>query len=158
MKKDKSLKLQFGFTLIELLVIISLVGIIMMATVGLLLSILRGSRKSDALNTLKQNGNHVLEVMSSRIRNAKSMTCGGTTLTIINQDGRQTIYSCANGAISSNSANLVSTGASNCLFSCTVGGRGVPPNTSFQFTLTSSDTTIEGASSIFKATVSLRNY
>ena len=149
-----------GFTLIELLVVVSLVGIIMVATVGLLLSVLRGSRKSEALSIVKQNGDHVLELISTRVRNARAInSCpGNTSLSVTNPDGGETIFSCSGETISSNSAVLVSSGVSNCAFICNSGSRGVPASTTVQFTLTSGQSGVEQASTTFNTTVSLRNY
>ena len=148
-----------GFSLIELLVVVGLIGVIMVFTVGLLFSILQASRKSEALTTVRQKGSHVLELISTMIRNATEITaCSSTSLTITNYDGGSTTFNCSDSSISSNSAVLLSSGVSSCNFSCSFGERGIPDSATIELTLFSEGDLGDQVSLTFTTSASLRNY
>jgi hypothetical protein len=122
---------------------------------------------------VKQNGDYTISVMERMIRNARSVSGGGSSITITNPDGRTTAFSCSdldgNGTneISSNSARLISNEvkvSSNCsaVFSVTAGEIGVKPAVvTINFTLSQAAITTrpeEQASVSFQTTVGLRNY
>jgi len=67
-----------GFTLVELLVSIGLVLIIGTVGTSMIASILRSYNKAHIINEIEQNGNYVLSLMESQIRNAASATLTGT--------------------------------------------------------------------------------
>ena len=64
-----------GFTLVELLVSIGLVLIIGTIGTSVIASILRSYNKAHIINEIEQNGNYVLSLMESQIRNARSVAC-----------------------------------------------------------------------------------
>ena len=66
-----------GFTLVELLISIGLVFIIGTIGTSIIVSILRSYNKAHIINEIEQNGNYVLSLMESQIRNAGSVECGG---------------------------------------------------------------------------------
>jgi len=66
-----------GFTLIELLVVIGIMAVVGGVGSDLFISILKGANKANVINEVKQNGNHVLDVMERNIRNAKEAKLGG---------------------------------------------------------------------------------
>ena len=82
-----------GFTLVELLVSIGLVLIIGTIGTSVIASILRSYNKAHIINEIEQNGNYVLSLMESQIRNARSVSLDGTgkVLTVTPQEG--TIFS-----------------------------------------------------------------
>jgi len=86
-----------GFTLVELLVVVGLVLIIGTVGTSIITSILRSYNKAHIINEIEQNGNYVLSLMESQIRNAKSVSPTGTTssLTVTTQDGATIIYTIA---------------------------------------------------------------
>lgn len=88
-----------GFTLVELLVSIGLVLIVGTVGTSIIASILRSYNKAHIINEVEQNGNYVLSLMESQIRNAKSVspTSGTTqTLTVTPQEGSVFDFSIAN--------------------------------------------------------------
>lgn len=78
-----------GFTLVEILVSIGLVLIIGTIGTSVIASILRSYNKAHIINEIEQNGNYVLSLMESQIRNARSVSLDGTgkVLTVIPQEG-----------------------------------------------------------------------
>jgi len=162
-----------GFTLIEIIVVVGILGIIMIMGSNLFFSILRGSTKTKILQLVKQNGDYAISVMGRMIRNARSVSGSGSSITIVNPDGRPTTFSCsdldANGAneISSNSARLINDEVkviNNCsnVFSVIAGEVGTRPDVvTINFTLSQAGVTTrpeERASVNFQTTISLRNY
>lgn len=160
-----------GFTFVEILVVATLAGIVMMGTVGMLLSILRSSRKSEAITNLKQVGDHALEIISSKVRNAQTITCAavGNTYTIqaTSYQGTTTDFSLTcdpggDGEIKQGENALISPDIgieiTACSLVCTPGGEGIPGTAEIGFTLSSGLDPASQASVHFKTTVSLRNY
>ena len=106
-------KIQFkiqksGFTLIELLVVITLLGIISVITTQVFILGFRSQGKSEIIKEVKQNGDYVISVMESMIRNAADITSNvaqcNTSLNkfqIINPDGFTTTFDCTSGFIAS---------------------------------------------------------
>jgi prepilin-type N-terminal cleavage/methylation domain-containing protein len=143
--------LERGYTFIELLAVISIFSVIGIAIVSILFTTLRGSRKSDLLVMLKQNGDFAISQMTNNIRYAKSLdtpascTTPVTTKTITISsatDNGQTTYVCpavSTSGITSNSASLVDTNAvavTACNFVCTQQSVYDPPTINITFTLT----------------------
>jgi prepilin-type N-terminal cleavage/methylation domain-containing protein len=62
-----------GFTLVELLIVIGLVLILGTFGTSVIVSILRSYNKAHIINEIEQNGNYVLSVMETQIRNARSV-------------------------------------------------------------------------------------
>lgn len=86
-----------GFTLIELLIVVGLILIIGTVGTSVIASILRSYNKAHIINEIEQNGNYVLSLMESQIRNAKSVSPTGTTasLEVTTQDGETITYAIA---------------------------------------------------------------
>ncbi|MGB9585897.1 MAG: four helix bundle protein [Anaerolineales bacterium] len=155
-----------GFTLIEIMVVVGILGIIAVVGSGAFFSILRGSTKTKTLQMVKQNGDYAISVMERMIRNARSVSGGGNSITITNPDGMNTTFSCSGNMIASNSASLVSSevkvdDCSN-VFTVTPGEVGIRPAVvKINFNLSQAGTPTrpeEQASINFQTTVSLRNY
>lgn len=155
-----------GFSLIELLVGIAIIAIVMVITSNLFLSNLKNQNKMEAQIQVKQNGNQVLQTMSTFIRNAQSITCiSSSQVTIASPDGGTTLFSCNTATcasrISSGSACLTPSTLtlSSCSFTCS-SSSGKPTTVTIQFTLTKGSTTdIRNYSSqAFSTTISLRKY
>ena len=81
--------MQKGFTLVELLIVVGLVLIISTVGTSIITSILRSYNKAHIINEIEQNGNYVLSLMESQIRNARSVLVDGTgkILEVTPQDG-----------------------------------------------------------------------
>lgn len=155
-----------GFTLIEILVVISVLAIIMVIGSSSFFNLLKGSTKTRTANLVKQNGDYALAVMERMIRNAQDIDAANCTLgmdeiTIVNPDGKSTVFSCIDNPISSNSAKLISDQVivDDCLFDCQDGGYFDPDVVTIDFTLSTGDPTQpeEYTTVNFKTTVVLRN-
>ncbi len=165
-----------GFTLIEVLVVMG----VFVTVSGIILSILfvslRGSRKSDLIVSVRQNGDVAMSQMVRMIRYAKSLdsptSCVPSvvylnSITITSADDNQTVFSCpvsSGTGISSNSASLIDVNAvavSSCSFSCTQASLSDPPSITINFILSAlgGGNLVEGQTSIpFQTSVTMRNY
>ena len=84
-----------GFTLVELLISVGLVLIIGTIGTSVIASILRSYNKAHIINEIEQNGNYVLSLMESQIRNARSVSPTDTTtqtLTVTSQGGSSSTF------------------------------------------------------------------
>lgn len=156
----KSSKLQKGYTLIELLAVM-----IIMITVGLIIAVilvssLRGSSKTNTIDTIRQNGNYTILQISKMLEFAQSfggVSTSGSTYTsdctspttqysyikITSFDNGTTTFFCdlSNSKISSISASLNASlinsnevTLSQCFFTCSRNVT-VPPTIGINFTL-----------------------
>lgn len=133
----KNTKTRKGFSLIEILVVLSVFAILGIVVSQSLLLILRGARKSDTSNKVRQSLDFALASMERQIHNATNITpCPNTdttTITVIDQNQQSYSFSCSNigpaGFIASASSRLTSTDISvtACSFVCTPGAASVPP-------------------------------
>lgn len=157
-----------GFTLLEIMVVVGILGIIAVVGSGTFFSILRGSTKTKTLQLVKQNGDYAISVMERMIRNARRVSGGGDSITIVNPDGETTVFSCEGSpaTIASNSAPLMDkeVKVDSCynVFTVTSGISGVRPAVvKINFNLSQAEMTTrpeEQASINFQTTVTLRNY
>lgn len=155
-----------GFSLMELLVGIAILGIVSVITVNLFLTNLSNKSKMEAQMIVKQNGNQVLQVISTLIRNAQSVSCTSSSTTITSPDGGTTTFSCNSIScptrIASNSACLTTSSLNlpSCSFTCDTSSSSKPTTVKVQFTLSKGSTTdIKTYSSQnFSTTISLRKY
>src|SRR5882672_8881209 len=109
-----------GFTLIELLTVVGILTAIGSIAVSVITVTLRGTRKTDLLESARQNGGAALSQIVKSIRYAQSLdapaicvptqTTNAITITSLS-DHAQTTYSCNGVSISSNSASLIDTNA-----------------------------------------------
>jgi prepilin-type N-terminal cleavage/methylation domain-containing protein len=157
-----------GFTLVEIMIVVGILGIIAVVGSGTFFSILRGSTKTKTLQLVKQNGDYAVSVMERMIRNAKSVSGGGSSITITNPDGETTDFSCSGSpaTIASNSASLMSSEVkvNDCtnIFTVTPGEAGIRPAVvKINFSLSQAGTPSrpeEQTSVNFQTTITLRNY
>jgi len=154
-----------GFTLIEILVVVGILGIIAAISTNMFFSVLQASTKTRVLSEVKQNGDYALNVMERTIRNAKSVTSNGNSITIVNPDDSSTTFSCSNGNLTLDGASLISNKVEvqDCsVFSVVPGEEGVSPAVvTIDFTLSQAGTAArpeEQAAIDFGITVTLRNY
>lgn len=78
-------KSQKGFTLIEFLTVTVVIASIGLVIVGILTSALRGTNKTNVVNTVRQNGNQAIIQMTRTIEYAKSfdgVSVDGSTYTV----------------------------------------------------------------------------
>lgn len=146
-----------AFTLVETVVAVGIFAIL--ATIGslLLFGALRGSKKASAISLVRTEGVFAMDSMTSSLRYAHEITgCSATSITF-----DDITYTCDNGKISSNSANLTSTKIN--VDSCSISCSPTPPKTKIvdiNFTLSRKDATtvLDRAIVPFQTQVVLRNY
>src|SRR5436853_500978 len=93
------LKAKNGFTLIELMVASSIIIIVMVISIGAVLSIVDANRKAQSLNSVITNLNFAVESMVRDMREGKNF-CQGTsipcnlpyTISFFNSSGDQVTY------------------------------------------------------------------
>lgn len=172
-----------GFTLIELLVAMGIFLTLSTVIFSIIVTVLRGAKKSDSIISVRQNGEYAIDQIVKTLRFAISLDypnpIGGTmpacssTGTIV-QDVRitkvdlsQNIFSCPSssnypnyitfdGGMLTNSSNVV---VKSCYFVCTQ-NIGEMPTIGIFFNLTkvNSSSLLEGDTSIpFQSAVTLRN-
>lgn len=164
---------QRGYTLIELLTVIGILSVIGVIVVSVVFISLRGSQKSDKLETVRQGGDTALSQMVRSIRYAKTLNTPASCVPAVNsssititslQDNGQTTYSCNANTISSNSASLIDTNAVSvtaCSFTCSQQRVSDPPTIQIQFSLSAKNSnsfTETQATIPFQTSVTLRNY
>lgn len=179
MKKFLIFKFHFsmrkGFTLVELMTVIGLLTVIGSISVGVITITLRGTRKTDLLESARQDGSSALSQMVKSIRFAETLdaptTCVPTTkvssVTISSLlDHAQTTYSCTGSTIASNGASLLDTSslsvkANSCSFVCTQPTITDPPTITIQFTLVPKNPGGFAETNFtlpFQTSVTMRNY
>lgn len=170
-----------GFTLIELLVVMMVLVTVGLIIATIIVSALRGSNKTNTVNTVRQNGDYAISQISKMLEFSQSFggvstdgvnyitTCSSPN-TLYNYiktksfDGGQTVFSCNTSAstLSSNSASLINPDdvkLVSCSFTCSR-NISVPPTIGIDFTLTqkSQSSFFENKASIeFKTSVIMRN-
>lgn len=102
-----------AFTLIEVVVAMGVFAVLMVATSLLLISTLRGAKKSGAQISVRTEGARIMDVISSSLRYAQISSCSGSSITAQLLDGSSVTYSCqTNGSdnyFASGSSRLMST-------------------------------------------------
>src|SRR5258708_2486765 len=127
-KFKKEFNNEFGYTLLELLAVMIVMAAIGLIVSTILVSTLRGSNKTNTINTVRENGNYTILQMSKMIEFAQSFggvstdnityssTCSSPSthysfVKIMSFDNAQTIFSCNMSAnpktIASNSASFI---------------------------------------------------
>jgi len=172
MRKIKNLK---GFTLIELVVVAGVFVSVSSIILSIFIISLRGSRKSELILTMKQNGNFAMSQMIKQIRYAQSIDAPAScvpsvtqsSITITSLDGGQTTFSCQTSptsSIASNSASLVDTNqvrVNACSFVCSQPTASEPPTVTISFTLLPKNASVlsENTGSVpFTTSVTMRNF
>lgn len=163
-----------GYTLVELLAVTVVMVVVGLIISTILVSSLRGGNKTSAINEVRDNGNTAMTRISRGIKFAKSFegvseseaegyrtdclslsdispTPSVTpTLTYYKYikirafDEGETVYSCADSKISSNSASLIdesriSSIDDDCYFTCSQAYLSQPPTIGINFTLSKGD-------------------
>lgn len=172
-------EIAYGFTLIEVIVVIGVFVILSTIILSILVTIIRGSKKSDSVVSVRQDGEHAMDQIVRVLRFAKSLdpatTCDGATqlnnITITAVDLSQNTFTCpatsANPIKMNNTTNLtnsnisqvVVTPVNSCYFVCTQ-NTGRPPTIRINFNLSkvNSNGVLEGNTTIpFQSSVILRN-
>jgi len=94
-----------GFTLLELLVVAGIFSGIALVIAQVFFSTIRTNAKTETFQSVKQNGDQTLEIMSRFIQNAQSVTAAScpesgatpvlsSSITLSNFDGGQTTFLC----------------------------------------------------------------
>jgi|LakMenE18May11ns_1017448.scaffolds.fasta_scaffold9729665_2 prepilin-type N-terminal cleavage/methylation domain-containing protein len=63
-----------GFTLVEILVVVSLLGVALTLTTGILLSVIKTTRKQQIIRGIERNGDNALRLLEENTRKANSVT------------------------------------------------------------------------------------
>ena len=69
-----------GFTLVELMIVVGLLGISLTLTTGILLSVVKTTRKQEILRSLERNGEAVMRQVDDNVRKANSVRNSGGVL------------------------------------------------------------------------------
>jgi len=171
-----------GFTLVELLAVVFVFIAVGSILLGIVVSVLRGNNKTNAINIVQSNGDYAMGQMTKSIRNATTLLgpldCGTvdsptatSSVALEFPDGTTTTYSCLddNGApsITSNSAALVDTNSvaiASCTFSCGYDSASDYPIIGIDFSLQSKvssgsivDLTASASAVHFQTSVVIRN-
>lgn len=179
-----NIKVEKGYTLIELLAVMIVMAAVGLIVATILVSSLRGTNKTNIINTVRENGNYTIQQMSKMIEFAQSFqgasTDGSTYSSVCSNpavkynyikitsfDNGQTVFACNMSSnpktISSNSASFIDTGnvaVADCYFTCTRNNLSQSPTIGINFTLTQSSVSnlFEKKSSIsFGTSVVVRN-
>jgi len=90
-----------GFTILELLVSLSVFIIVMLISMGAVITILDSNKKAASLQASVDNANFVLDVMSREIRFGTEFVLSGdkSTLSFTRSDDKSTTYQLTNGVI-----------------------------------------------------------
>lgn len=154
-----------GFSLIEILVVLSVFILLVFISNQIFFSTLRGTSKTQAITTVKQNGNYAVSIVQRALYNSKGLiSCTADRVNYYDADGKQTFFSCSqlgtdNAYIASDSARLTSEDVrvANCAVSCKL--TTAPQEVELNFTLEKRDAIRiqEKAAFDFKTRVVLRN-
>ncbi len=113
-----------GFTLIELLVSLSLFSVVMMVSVGTLLTLVDANRQAQSIKLIANNLNFAFDSMTRTLRTGFYYHCGNgktseedvrdcplgeTEVTFIDDDGDELTYSVSDGALWRNGDRLTTT-------------------------------------------------
>ena len=98
--------LQKGFTLVEMILYVALCSLLLVSISTLLSSLLSARVRSQAINEVNQQGFQVMHLMTSTIRNGRSIqtpSIGATSsllsVTVVNSIASPTIFNIASGTL-----------------------------------------------------------
>ncbi|HZQ29661.1 MAG TPA: type II secretion system protein [Patescibacteria group bacterium] len=175
---------QKGYTLLELLAVMIVMAAVGLIVATILVSSLRGSNKTNVIDTVRENGNYTIQQMSKMIEFAQSFQGVSTTGTsyssactvpsthysyikITSFDNGQTIFSCNMTSnpktIASNSASFINTkdvSVVDCYLTCTRNNLSQSPTIGINFTLSQNSQSAffeKKASIVFGTSVVIRN-
>ncbi len=165
---------QLGYSLVELLVVTALMLLLLLGVSTLLIASLTSDARITIRQELRAEGNYALDTMSYFIRNAKSLedcTSGGITLTVNNEDRRESQFSVVlNGGYNQIASDSAAVGSflarrafltqapyevSNFIVDCN--DDNAQPYVTISFTLERTDVEGEAISNDFRHTVLVRN-
>lgn len=109
----KKFKFNYGFTLIELMTSVSVFAIVMIISMGTIITVLDANRKSQSLRSVMDNLNSTMESMTRAIRFGDNYHCGvsgmlnqpldcssgSSVLTIRDSSGEQITYMLSGGRL-----------------------------------------------------------
>lgn len=155
-----------GFTMVEMLVVVlifSVVGILVTRSIAVSL---KNSRKSESVGKVRENVENAINIMERNIRNARDLDCGSsssTKISFVDEDGNDANFECLNGFIDFNTDHLtnptITVDCSTSVFSCNIGGAGVPPFVDININAQSNDLTgAEGFTVSYSTKILLRTY
>jgi len=159
-------RLKDGFTLIELLVSLGIMGLVIVSFNSLFFATLKGSKKADIQQKMKQSGDYALNVMATKIRNAQSVSvCSANSLTIVNPDGSTSAFSLGGNQIIADGSGLTDSvfiasapPVSGKVFSCPVPPLDKPQLVTVSFILSKTGAIEETVQESFQTMVSPRSY
>lgn len=94
-----------GFTLLEMLVSIAIFSVVIISSIGVLLSISAGQAKSSSAQVIQDNIRYTLELMTKELRQAGTYTpssCNGSqcaVLTFVSASGANVTYCLSSGTV-----------------------------------------------------------
>ena len=97
MKKNDHDCWQKGYTLVEIMVVVSAVGLIMTAMIGVILSGFKAQNRTKSDSKVAENGSWIIKELRNNIFNSKILECGedGKSVQIESiNDGKITTLSC----------------------------------------------------------------
>ncbi len=167
-----------GFTLVEVIVVIGIFVILSTILLSILITVIRGTKKSDSILAVKQDGEHAIDQITRNLRFAKALVypnpigggapeCSNVGLTVdhitVTQiNSSQNTFTCMppnNITMDSTSlTNSAITVVNSCNFICTQ-NTGGPPTIGISFNLSKKNPNgLEDKTSIpFQSSVTLRN-
>jgi prepilin-type N-terminal cleavage/methylation domain-containing protein len=162
-------QVEAGMSLIEILIVVAIFAVLGVITTNSLLLTLRGARKSESVQKVRENLNYSLTVIERQLRGALSVnSCpfsNQQTITYKDLNNVQTTLSCSsvgvNGYIASGSARLTADDISitTCSFTCTQNDQNSPPVISVSLQGKSKGITGAEAATVNAQTeITLRNY
>jgi prepilin-type N-terminal cleavage/methylation domain-containing protein len=169
-----------GYTIIELLAVVSILVILTGIISGILYSTLRGSSRTRISTEVTKNGNYAISVLTNMISSSRAVTkiagvdipnCtagpSGTSISLQDIDGDEYVISCSGNNISSGADSLINTNKvqvrpGSCRFSCSQRAADpyAIPIVGIEFVIEDRNVGLfeTRASSLFKTSVSMRNY
>src|SRR3990167_7355017 len=118
-----------GFSLIETLIVVGIFAVVGIIVAQSSLISIRNTRKSDAINRVRNNLEYVAAIMERQLRSASSVTsCTATEINYVDANNKNTFFRCGN--LGSSSSYVASDSATtfltrqevvitNCTFACT---------------------------------------
>lgn len=165
--KNKTYKYRHngGMSLVEILVVVAVFGILGSITTTSVMLTLRGARKSESQQLVRENLNYALSVIERQIRGAEEIiSCSGNTVSYKSGDNITSSFTCTSvgvgGYMASGSARLTSDDVSltACSFSCTQTDPNQPYTVSVSLTGKSKATSGVESSTVTTGTdITLRN-
>jgi|GEM_PF-1840462 hypothetical protein len=120
-----------GYTLIELITVSGIMALFSLTLISIFLATIRSGTKTQVIQRVHQNGDFALKTMARMIRVADEVSSCGTSVTLSNADGGQTIFSLVEDSgvfrVASNSSQYltgISTEATDLNFTCYPGDLG----------------------------------